>query len=438
MIKFTMIILVMILCNIICCDAYPLKISDAFKQKLSGETTKASESGYTYTETSGGNFATQDGYMTIKRNIKPNYKDFYLKNKMNLIEVEIQGCQRSLNNVLVKEIIDSDLSDITDLHVFVEDPFDSTKRIITEARTKSIIDKNINTKNIIDSIKENYTVKNNIIYIKIYKLNPGENIKYNYKIHSNKSGIFDISTRLRLDDSRWPDLEKTEPIEIRPPEIQVYTECVKSYAIRDIPLNVTYCILHKDGWSKEPLYFDVKLNKSKEYTILYPNDTSYNDTNINLTIMPLEPTRLLMKVKYNEAGQYPFPGLDIYGATVYQDNTIIDVIPSPVIKWLQDNAVLFSILISLIAILITIFDFAIYRREKTAEKGISSNDYSTYSKLKTDLILEFYLFLLITILWIASSYTLSLPISAYISMPVILSFILLAQFISIRGYRIGQ
>jgi hypothetical protein len=437
-IKLLIPILIILLCFI---DYYGaeetgIKNSPALKQQLTVETNPFPGSGYSYTETSGGNFGAQEGFLTIKRNVRPNYKDFYLKNKMNLIEVEIQGCGRAFNDVLIKEKIDPELGNFSDLNIFIENPFTSTNRVIKEKISK--YSGNNETKYIketIDEMKENFTLENNTIYIKIPKLNSRENIKYNYKIHSIKAGIFDIVTRLRLNESKWPDLERMDPIEVRPPEIQVNIESDKSFAIKNKPLNLTYSILHKSGWSKEALYFYLKFNPLEEYTIYYENGTLYKNENINLTLLPLEATKLLMKVKYNEAGQHPLPSLDIEGATISQDNNNIEVISSDLTKSLQDNIVLISLVISIIAIFITIFDFQISRKEIDSLTQITTNKIPpVYDGLKKDLLLEFYIFIFLGGVWMAINYSLSRSILSSISLPIILGVILSVQYFLIKKY----
>ena len=196
------------------------------------------------------------------------------------------------------------------------------------------------------------------IYIKIPRLKSGENVIYDYRVRSNRSGIFNVVTLFRLNGSRWSDLEKRDTIEMRPPEIEVSTETDESSAICDDFLNVTYNILHKSGWSNDELCVNLFFNNSGQYTIYYENKTLYANQLINLKLKPLETTKYPIKIKYHYAGKHPIPSLDIVGATVYQKDADIDVFPTGIEKTLQDNAPLINSLaqiITSIVLLITIF-----------------------------------------------------------------------------------
>jgi hypothetical protein len=161
------------------------------------------------TSSTGGNFESAGEYPIIKRIINPNYKEFNLKNKPTDVEVILQGCSRNFDNVLLKEIIDDNFGNIYNIHVNVEDPFFSIKRAVYEKNsTESIENKSETIKNIIYKMGENYTYYNNTLYIKIPRLRSGENVIYDYSIMPNRSGIFNIVTLFRLNDSKWSDLEK--------------------------------------------------------------------------------------------------------------------------------------------------------------------------------------------------------------------------------------
>lgn len=263
----------------------------------------------------GGNFASLD-FLIINKEITPNYKEYYLKNKINTIKAEIKGCSRSFNNILIKENIDSELRAFPNLHIYIEDPFKSKKHEIIESNVIDPIG------DIFEQMSENYSIQNNTLYIKIPLLNSGENINYEYGIQSYKSGIFEINKRLRLKDSLWPDLENTKRIEVRPPEVAVGIEVDKSYAIVGDNLSVTYDILHKSGWCKDPIYFNISFDKSTEYEIYYDNK-KYNYENITLIFYPLEVTKHLIKVRYNAAGLHPIPNLNVEGAVVSHEKKMI-------------------------------------------------------------------------------------------------------------------
>jgi hypothetical protein len=285
---------------------------------------------------------------------------------------------------------------------------------------------------------ENYIILNNTIYIKVPVLKSGENIKYGYGIQSNKSGIFNINTRLRLSDSKWPDLEKVDTIEIRPPEVAVGIEADRSYATKGIDLNITYNILHKSGWCKDPIYFNIRFDRSTEYEISYANGTKYNYENINLTFYPLEVTKYLIKIRYNASGLHPIPILNVEGATVSHEKINIEVFSNNRTKYLQDNAVLISavtVLISIFAILITIIDMKEAREDMGAIiRHVTNKPPSIYGNLRKIILLELYIFMFISLLWTLINIVFINPYSflLYISIPLLFFIFLLFQYIFIN------
>ncbi len=166
---------------------------------------------------------------------------------------------------MVKERIDPDLeTDYSTLNISISDPFKIQTRYIKKSST---VPSNNNINYILENMKNEYAIYNKSIYIKISKLLPFEDVSYAYKIRSDKTGMFEVLTRFRLNDSNWPDLEKKDLIEARPPEININTETDKSYAITGEPISVTYNILQKIGWSKESVNFTGSFDNSNEFDI---------------------------------------------------------------------------------------------------------------------------------------------------------------------------
>ena len=387
------------------------------------------------TSSGGGNFV-QEGNPIIKRRIAPNYKDFYLKNSIYNVEVEIQGSGRSFDDLLIKEKIDQKLGKLSNLTVYVVNSFDSSKRPVKEAKSVSQI-KDGQAINLMKEMGENYTIcdDNKTIYIKIKKLELGQDISYNYNIKSNQTGIFEILTRLRINNSRWADLEKIDPIDVRPPEIEVATDRDKSYAICYKPLNVTYGILFKNGWCNEDTKLQALFNTSEEYDI-YLNGSKYTGKKFNITVKPLELKEYPVKIEYKNAGLHPIPAISIEGATVYQKNEDIDVFVNDFTKFLQDNAILFSIIISIFAICISTFELLNARRERDFLSNIALKiaPSSVYTKIMKEqrksnhLQIFIYIYLLLSLVWIACHIILSSPILLLISLPIILLIALTIQY----------
>jgi hypothetical protein len=336
----------------------------------------------------GGNFESSETYSSIKRTIAPNYKEFSLKNKSNRIEVTIYGAGRILNNVLVKEIVDKKFENLSDLNIYIENPFAQTKRVIYE-ENKSNESSGAKKDNCIAEsvIYPSYKIINNTIYISIPKLNVGENIIYEYNVKSNRSGIYRVATLFRLENSKWSDLLKEDTIEVRPPEVNVYSERDQSYAICGKSINLTYNMLHKSGWSNDDLDINIFFNDSNQYTIYYKNNTRYNNEYIPIKLKPLEMEKYLIRVIYHEAGKHPIPNLDIAGATVYQEYDDLDVMPDDYSKILQDNWPIVSVLIAIVGFIITIIQIKneIQKIELEITQFIESNNYfhrDSYKELK--------------------------------------------------------
>lgn len=327
------------------------------------------------TTSTGGNFATQEGYPIIKRDANPIYKDFYLSGKSYDIDVEIQGCARDFKDVLIKESIDPDLETNLDiLNITISDPFSVEKKYLK----KSSLDPSTeNIESIIGNMTDEYIIYKNSIYIKIIKLLPYEDINYIYKIRSNNTGVFEVLTRFRLNNSIWPDLEKKDFIEVRPPEMNIITELDKSYAICEEPLLVTYRILHKIGWCKEPVNFSASFDISDEFSILNINQIPYKkDDQILLTFEPLNTTVYQTLVKYNKAGSHPIPTINIRGVAASQERVEVEVYSSPIVKVFQDNGIFISFLISILLILVSLTEFHISNKELEILKIYGIHDYT--------------------------------------------------------------
>ncbi len=334
MIKANILFIVLIILYLITgsqADQSNTGISQALMNQLGIGSTGEYNGGYVNPGTNaGGNFASENEYFKIKRNTTINYKGFISTNKPNFVEVTIQGCGRTFSNILIKESIDPDLGNFKNLSFFKENPFTSTHYEIKKYEYPvSDIGESFN------NMSDNYYIKNNTMYAKVSFLNSGENVKYIYEIESKKPGIFDVLTQVRLNGSIHQDLERQDQIEIRPPELQVETQCGQSFAEKDTPLNITYCILYKQGWCKEPIIFSMKFNQSNNYEILFVNNLPYHYEYFNQTLDPLITTKFPIKIQYKDAGMYSAPPLDIKGVTVSQNAVQIDVKESYLIKKLR-------------------------------------------------------------------------------------------------------
>lgn len=324
-------------------------------QNIITQTTPTNPTSSTSNAGGGGNFESTDGYPVINRVITPNYKDFNLKSASSDIEVEIQGSGRDFQNIYIKESVDKNLGTISDLYVVIEDPIRLIKRAVYALNVTSQLKNSNNFNKIINEMNENYTIYDNDLYIKVPRLIAGENVKYGYKVRSNKSGIFNVVTRFRLNGSRWSDLEKRDTIKMSPPEIDVNAETDQSYAICDQFLNITYDIFYKSDGSDE---LGVKLffNNSDQFTIYYENGTQYTNLPVNLKLKPLERSKYPIKVKYHFPEKHTFPNLDIVGANVYQKDADIDVISTYSEGFLADHALAISFVAILFSFCVLIFD----------------------------------------------------------------------------------
>jgi hypothetical protein len=306
---------------------------------------------------SGGNFASLENYPIIKRENKPNYNQFSLKNKENIIEVIIQGSGRTFDDIIIKESIDSNFENISNITVYIDNPIFSTRREIKKnnyLNHSNILKENVET--ILYTLIDNYIVINNSIFIKISRLGIGENIVYSYKVRSNRSGIYDVSTLFRINGSRWTDLEKRDKIEIRPPEIEVYPEMDKSYAISGESVGISFNVLHKSGWCNDDLDIILYLNETDEYDMYYENGSDYHGEYLYRKLRPLEIERIALQLNYKDAGKHPIPMLHILGATVFQKDREIEVKEGPVSKFVEDYNYIIYIILTLMGIFISYYE----------------------------------------------------------------------------------
>jgi hypothetical protein len=305
----------------------------------------------------GGNFESLGGLPNIKRNIEPNYKDFTIKNKSIHIEVVIPNYGRSFDDILIKEKVDDGFGNISDLHICIANPIYSTNRTVYSLKNNTTTD----IRTLFDNMKENYSIVNrNALYIKIPKLNLGEDIVYDYVVKSNASGIFCVDTLFRLNGSKWPDSIRQDTIEVRPPEIEVDTIEDQFYAISNEPIDITYNILHRSGWCTELTEISAFFNRSDKYEIRFKekNDETYKEYNgktFKLNLTPLEVTSYPIQIVYHNAGKHPIPRLNVLGATVNQKNIEIDVAPDELTKNLQDYGPFISSFIAVIGILFSFY-----------------------------------------------------------------------------------
>lgn len=321
------------------------------------------------TNSEGGNFESISGLPGIKRTIEPNYKDFTIKNKSININVKIPNYGRSFDNILIKETVDENFERVSNLHIYIDNPIFSIKREVNPSRSNLTN----NIRNVFEMMKENYTIINNIIYIKIPRLNLGEDIVYNYTVKSNKSGIFCVDTLFRLDDSKWPDSLREDTIEIRPPEIEVDTLEDQLFAIRDEPHDITFNILHRSGWCNDITGISVFFNQSDKYDIIFKDENDknykkYDGRYIKLNLTPLEATSYPIRIKYHNAGKHPIPRLNVVGATVKQQNIEIDVILDEWTKDLQDYGAIFAAIFSVLSLIIAIFAYSAQKDELRTQK----------------------------------------------------------------------
>lgn len=164
-------------------------------------------------------------------------------------------------------------------------------------------------------------------------------------------------------NSRWADMEKRDLIEVRPPEMNVISEMDRSYAIIGEPFLVSYKVLHKIGWSKDPAKFNASFDTSKEYTIDVDGIPYKEGQDIELQFEPLNITKCKINIKYNKAGLHPIPSLNIKGAIVTQEIQKIEVFPYHFVKNMQDNAIFISFFLSIILVFISYFEFSISNKE---------------------------------------------------------------------------
>jgi hypothetical protein len=301
------------------------------------------------------NFPNDYGQIDIIKLARPNYKDFYLLNKTYCVNVEIKGVGRPLDNVTIKEIVDSKLQiDFSQISPYVFDPF-STSSI------KPIHYVNItNLSNQCDQYSLDYL--NNSIYIKVNRLEPKHRIKYNFTIKSNETGVFQAVTILRLagDSSKWSDLDVPLDIEVRPPIFEAYVDKETSYAIEGKSLNVTYNILHKSGWCSGPFKLNVSFKNSTddEYE-LYINKKLYKNGDLLPTVFStLKGTQINVSIIYKNSGSHILPAVLIEREIIpFEDNKV--EIYQYFTKSMDESQSVFSNFGVIFAVILSLFSFFI-------------------------------------------------------------------------------
>ena len=149
----------------------------------------------------------------------------------------------------------------------------------------------------------------------------------------------------------------------RPPEIEIQVVKDRSYADCGVPIGLTYHILHKSGWCNVNTNISIFFDKSDEYIIELKNKKLYNNSErINLSLSPLVITPYSINVTYNNPGKHTIPILDIDGATTYQGDYEIEVMPNKYERILQGYGALISLLIALITIIFTCIEL---RKQQT-------------------------------------------------------------------------
>jgi len=231
------------------------------------------------------NFPNDYGQVSITKTAKANYTSFYLLNKTYNVKVQIKGIGRTIENITIKEIIDPQLkADISSPLPQIFDPFNALYLEPINQADQTLIN---NESKINKKSKDYYYLNqsNKTIYMQLSRLEPKRRIEYNYNISSNKTGVFETMTIIRIGGSasKIQDIDVPLNVEMKPPEFYVYLDREASFASANKNFTVTYNIIHKSGWCDEPFKQNVsfKLSHDGEYEIFHDGKCYHGGANSN-------------------------------------------------------------------------------------------------------------------------------------------------------------
>jgi len=179
---------------------------------------------------------------------------------------------------------------------------------------------------------------NNTFYIAVNKLKSKNCIEYSYDITSNITGIFELLTTVRIGGnySNWVDLTYPKKVEFRPPIFSMDIIKEKSYANVGEPLDVTYALSYRAGWSSEPILRNIRFKTSNENTYsIRINNSIYDGKPIPTWFSPIDETKVNISVYYNQLGNNLLPGIFIENEQISSD-TEIYVYYNWIVKFITD------------------------------------------------------------------------------------------------------
>jgi hypothetical protein len=246
------------------------------------------------------NFPDDFGSVQINKEITPKFSDFYIPNKSYLVHIRISGIGRILENISIKEDVTSAMK-IKSFKIYpcIVDPFNElSSNNISEVSSE---DKNRS----INVWKENYSLKNNCIYIKINRLKPKRYIEYEYELVPLAIGIYCDLTTLRIggEASKFPDMLNKIELDVREPTYEIALNKIDPYGYINTPLNATYNIIHTAGSWEGLLNLYVSFNNTSNYNV------SYNSRNIS--IIPFKTCPINITIYYRNSGLQPLPPIRI-------------------------------------------------------------------------------------------------------------------------------
>lgn len=246
------------------------------------------------------NFPNDYGSIQIDKFITPKFADFYVKDQIYPVHIKISGIGRELNNISIKEEVSPALEIRSfKIYPYIIDPFDD----LSQKNMTKLSLKDKNKKMCV--WKDNYSIDQKNIYIKIDLLKPKRSIEYEYELIPRVTGIYSDITTIRIggEASKLPDAMNKIELDIREPEFNVIPSEIEPYGYVDKPVEVSYEIIHEKGSCSGPIRIDVALINTTKYNISWDKNP--------ITISPFKSTSVNMSIYYRDSGLQLLPPIFI-------------------------------------------------------------------------------------------------------------------------------
>jgi hypothetical protein len=314
--------------------------------------------------------------------ISPESMDNLLPNKSYIIQSDIKGIRNELRNVKIKEKIDENFR-------------------IESLASIPLVYNPFNESDYIYLTKDNYSIINNSVYIKVPLWKPLYRINYSYNINTpSRTGFSDIMTSIRIDKSspKVLDYDFSQRILVKSPEFEVNVDVEKLNVDKNEPMNLTYYIKYKSPCSSETYPCTIKFETSSQYYLYlnyssFKNNIVYKGQSVNDLINSDTYSLQDIIVTYKQTGSRHLPSIVVDGDYhTFDDQVIVE----DLFKKIENSYPFWSLMLVFLSLVFYIIEIRqLIKRMKPDEQisvntGYSRNQIASFISLSLSIIIVFY------------------------------------------------